>query len=390
MHSKMKRTTILATTLAAFLGATLPMAAQIPVPPPAPDIVLQSPAELNQLLGPIALYPDPLIAQILPAATLPAEVVLAYRYVSGGGDVNWIDQQPWDSSVKALARYPDVLRMMNDNLAWTADLGQAFLSQPQDVMNSIQDLRAQAEDLGNLQSSEQEEVVNDDGTIEILPADPDLIFVPIYDPGVVFFQRPYGGHFITFGAGLRIGLWLDHDFDWHHHDILAWDHDHPRPAGWWKERPSERSRTSGAGAPVWHPAGRPAVAGTGEDRGWNPRGTHAVYTGSTHTATRPAEPAKPIVIHNNSAPGPDGGRQIEAPHRPERPAVEPVKRPPASDGALIGAQSARETRAASSRGAQSRQTMPAATPAARPAPHPAAPPAAHTAASPGSSSKKTR
>ena len=78
--------------------------AQMPVPPPAPAVQLRSPAELDQMLGPIALYPDPLIAQILPAATLPTEIVLADRYVSGGGDPNLIDQQPWDPSIQALAR----------------------------------------------------------------------------------------------------------------------------------------------------------------------------------------------------------------------------------------------------------------------------------------------
>ena len=100
--------------------------------------------QLDQLLGPIALYPDPLIAQILPASTLPTQIVLADRYVSGGGDPNQIDQQPWDPSVQALARYPNVLKWMDDNLDWTTELGQAFLNQPQDVMDSIQRLRQSA------------------------------------------------------------------------------------------------------------------------------------------------------------------------------------------------------------------------------------------------------
>ena len=80
------------------------------------------------MLGPIALYPDPLIAEILPAATLPSEVVMADRYIRGGGDPNQIDLQPWDPSIKALARYPAVLAWMDDNLAWTTDVGQAFLN----------------------------------------------------------------------------------------------------------------------------------------------------------------------------------------------------------------------------------------------------------------------
>ena len=79
--------------------------------------------QLDQLLGPIALYPDPLIAQILPASTLPTQIVLADRYVSGGGDPNQIDQQPWDASVQALARYPNVLKWMDDNLNWTTEAG---------------------------------------------------------------------------------------------------------------------------------------------------------------------------------------------------------------------------------------------------------------------------
>jgi hypothetical protein len=92
-------------------------------------VVLRSSAELDRMLGAIALYPDPLIAQLLPAATLPEQVVLADRYVRAGGDPAQIDQQTWDLSVKAVARYPSVLQMMDDNLAWTTDLGQAFLNQ---------------------------------------------------------------------------------------------------------------------------------------------------------------------------------------------------------------------------------------------------------------------
>jgi hypothetical protein len=115
-------------------------------------------AQLDQLLGPIALYPDPLIAQILPGSTLPTQIVLADRYVSGGGDPNQIDQQPWDPSVQALARYPNVLKWMDDNLNWTTELGQAFLNQQQDVMDSIQRLRQSAYNLSNLQSTPQQQV----------------------------------------------------------------------------------------------------------------------------------------------------------------------------------------------------------------------------------------
>ena len=159
-------------------GAAAPM----PVAPPAPAVVLRSSAELDRMLGSIALYPDPLIAQILPAATLPEQVVMADRYVRDGRDVNQIDAQPWDPSVKALARYPGVLKMMDDFLAWTTDLGQTFINQPADVMDAIQRLRAQALAAGNLRSTPQQTVVMDQGAIEIVPANPEVIYVPAYQP----------------------------------------------------------------------------------------------------------------------------------------------------------------------------------------------------------------
>src|ERR1035438_3898202 len=146
------------------LAGTVPAArAQMGVPPPMAVYQPLSAAQLDQLLGPIALYPDPLIAQILPASTLPTEIVLADRYVTSGGDPNQIDQQPWDSSVQALARYPSVLQWMDENLDWTTELGQAFLNQQQDVMDAIQRLRWSAYNLGNLQSTPQHQVIVDGG-----------------------------------------------------------------------------------------------------------------------------------------------------------------------------------------------------------------------------------
>src|SRR5580692_6586332 len=150
-----------------LVAVSLP--AQTPTPPATADYQPLSGEQLDQLLGPIALYPDPLIAQILPASTLPTQIVLADRYVTGGGDPNQIDQQPWDASVQAVAHYPNVLKWMDDNLNWTTALGQAFLNQQQDVMDSVQRLRATAHNLGNLQSTPQQQVAEDDGTIDITP-----------------------------------------------------------------------------------------------------------------------------------------------------------------------------------------------------------------------------
>ena len=116
-------------------------------PLPATQILSQD--SLKQLLAPIALYPDALIALILPASTVPSDVVLASRYIAGNGDPKQIPNQQWDNSVQSLASYPDVLTWMDQNLEWTTSLGQAFLVQPADVMNAIQQLRAQAQAAGN-------------------------------------------------------------------------------------------------------------------------------------------------------------------------------------------------------------------------------------------------
>ncbi len=210
------------------------MRAQTAEPPPTPAYQPLSDQELDQLLGPIALYPDPLIAQILPAATLPTQIVMADRYIQGGGDPNQIDQQPWDQSVQAVARYPNVLKWLDDNLAWTTELGEAFINQQPDVMNSVQRLRASAQNLGNLQSTPQQQVVDDGANIEIVPADPDVIYVPEYDPEVIYVNP--GIPFIGFGIGCAIGPWLNCDFDWNHRHIFFWNHDHPRPTNWWHER----------------------------------------------------------------------------------------------------------------------------------------------------------
>jgi len=123
--------------LCLIAGAVLSLRAQVAVPPPMSAYQMMGDAQLDQLVGPIALYPDPLIAQILPASTLPTQIVLADRYVSDGGDPNQVDQQPWDASVQALARYPEVLKWLDDNLGWTTALGQAFLNQPDAVMESV-------------------------------------------------------------------------------------------------------------------------------------------------------------------------------------------------------------------------------------------------------------
>ena len=186
------------------------------------DYVPYSPDQLDNLLAPIALYPDPLLAQLLPASTFVDEIDDADRWVRANGD-NGIDDQPWDISVKALAHYPDVLDMMDEKLDWTTAVGQAYFNQPDDVMDSIQRLRSLAYSQGNLVSNSQWQIVDQDGIIQIWPANPQYIYVPTYDPAIVYYRRPYlGGFFgaaISFGVGFTIGAWLNRDTDWQRHRV---------------------------------------------------------------------------------------------------------------------------------------------------------------------------
>ncbi len=351
-----------------FAGAATSVRAQPAVPPPMPAYQPLSYQQLDQLLGPIALYPDPLIAQILPASTLPTQIVLADRYVSGGGDPNQIDQQPWDPSVQALARYPNVLQWMDQNLNWTAELGQAFLNQQQDVMDSIQRLRQSASNVGNLQSTPQQQVMNDGGSIEIVPADPQVIYVPVYQPDQVYYQSAYGPPFITFSIGFAIGPWLNCDFDWGHHNIIVWGHGHPRPPNWWHEPPRQRDMGHTA---VWHPVNRPGAGVVNRgDRGWGAPAHQPVVATVSRSVSDSAAPRRtPTPAARPEAPA------IRPAMPAARPAPVPVQRAqpvsrPVSNGAFIGIQSAQDTRSYSNRGQQSMQTVTHSAPVSRPEPAP--------------------
>jgi hypothetical protein len=172
-----------------------------------------SPEQLDNLLSPIALYPDPLLAQLFVAATFPDQVEEAARYVRANGP-NGVDDQDWDVSVRAIAHYPTVVEMMADKIDWTTSLGQAYVNQSTDVAASVQHLRHMARDAGNLTSSPQEEVIDHDNYIAISPYQPEYIYVPVYDPAICYYRRPYWGPAITFGVGFPIGAWLNLDFRW--------------------------------------------------------------------------------------------------------------------------------------------------------------------------------
>jgi len=306
----------------------------------------RSPSELDQMLGPIALYPDPLVAEILSAATFPSQIVEADRYISGGGDPNQIDQQPLDPSVQGLAHYPNVLKWLDDNLPWTTQMGQAFASQPSDVMDSMQRLRAQAQSLGNLPSTSQETVTSDGGDIEIEPTDPDDLYVPDYQPSTIFYQP---GIYCTFGIGFPVGVWLVNDWDWHSHRLISWGPGHPRPGNWWHDTPvHRRTYIAQNHAPTWHPGGGGAVVSRG---GWE-RG----YAPETISRSVP-EPVVP-----RSAPQRIGEARAEtAPaFRSPSPALPrnfaPAE-PAARAEAFGGVQNGPAARESSARGQESRSTM---------------------------------
>jgi len=208
----------------------------------APVYTPQAPEELQRLVAPIALYPDSLVAQILAASTFPEQVVEADRWVQQHPDLKGdalghaVDQQPWDPSVKALTAFPSVLGNMDKNLSWTSSLGDAYYNQQQDVMDAVQVMRQRAEEAGNLKSTPQQNITTEGSTIEIEPANPEVVYVPAYDPWLVYgypvvawpgwYPYPgiwYDGPYLAFGVGFGIGFfggfgwgWGHWGFDWHH------------------------------------------------------------------------------------------------------------------------------------------------------------------------------
>jgi len=153
--------------------------------------------ELDQIVAPIALYPDSLVAQILMASTYPLEVVQADRFakqnasLKGEALTKALEAQSWDPSVKSLVNFPQVLTMMSEQLDWTQKLGDAFLEQQKPVMDTIQSLRAKAQAAGNLKTTKEQTVIVEEKIIKIEPASPQVIYVPAYNPTVVYGAWPY-------------------------------------------------------------------------------------------------------------------------------------------------------------------------------------------------------
>ncbi|HEX2853092.1 MAG TPA: DUF3300 domain-containing protein [Opitutaceae bacterium] len=281
-----------------------PLTAAAPAPvqenPPAasentaPAAELRLTAEqLDQLLGPIALYPDALIALILPAATAPSDIVLAGRYLSDNpSGLDEVENQSWDDSVKALAHYPEVVKWMDQNLAWTKQVGEAFVQQPAEVMKSMQRLRAAARAAGTLVDTPQQQVIAEAETIYIVPAQRDVIYVPSYDPDIVYLPRRnyYSGSFFSFSIGYPVGYWLGYHVDWR--DCRLWTIDRRSRQHYWHAQPDWRRPTFYGGL-SWRQ--------DSTHRHWSPNPVYSrpVHRQQSHYTAEIARPSRNVRDHRS-------------------------------------------------------------------------------------------
>jgi hypothetical protein len=292
-----------------------PAAAPAPGQAPAqgPSYTMQTTEQLDQLVAPIALYPDSLVAQILAASTFPEQIVEADRWVQAHPDLKGdalgqeVDKMDWDPSVKALAGFPSVLGNMDKNLSWTSSLGDAYYNQQQDVMDAVQAMRLKAQQSGNLKTTQQQTVTTQGSTIVIQPAAPDVVYVPAYNPWLVYgppivawpgwYPYPgiwFGGPFLSFGIGFGIGWyggfgwgWGHWGFDWHNHYVV-YNHGqyYSHSTTFYNRNVYYRGGRGGPGAP---------------SHGYRPGGNYAGGRGGVYN--RPGGAPKPFEGDRNAARG---------------------------------------------------------------------------------------
>jgi len=377
-----------ALVLALWGSAHAQQNAPAPAPPPvaAPKY---STADLEKLAAPIAMHPDPLLAIILPASVYPLEIVQAARFVQDTNNIPKVDEQTWDDNVKAVAKFPDLIQKMNDDLTWTMDLGQAFLDQQQDLMNTIQSLRGKAQTLGTLKTTPQQIVVVTNTIIEktveqqvvyvtntvvqIQPSNPQVVYVPTYPPSMYYYYPPpvYVGPppAVTFAVGVTVALIVANNCDWHHGGIYVghhgvavvgggWGHNDVdidinrnvninhntinnvnRPATTAQKWQPDQSRMSSAGA-----AGTRSSTQSAQARGWS--------SGVTPTARSGTTAARPTTTSSFSRPSPSPSQSYSRPSPSSS-----YSRPSSSSSrssAFGGVSSGSSTRQFSSRGFSSR------------------------------------
>ena len=365
-------------------------------PAEASQIQKFSSDELRDLVAPIALYPDALLAQVLPASAYPLDVVAAYRYVQDSKDaVNPPDDVSWDSSVIALLHYPTVLKRMNDDISWTERLGVAATYQMDDVSDTIQQVRAEAQAAGNLATNDKQIVSEDQNVITVAPADPQVIYVPTYEPDVIFVRHDSWQP--SWSSGFGYGVWLSNDFDWRYHRIGI--HSNWRNGSWRRQNGSNYWRAPSRPIPSWYRRDGHRSVGPTSNYGYRSdsnisRGRTSRTSPTARSNFAPAQPtprapatAQPPVTRRSPSVTPShaegferNGRQVQResnrgeisrqnvqPARPQpvRPAPAPVARPepsrpqpvrpaPAPSQNMMRPSSGPQTQRESSRGAASR------------------------------------
>jgi hypothetical protein len=329
---------LLAMVILAPIGATAQTASPSPAAPNAQPL---KPAELDQLVAPIALYPDPLLAQVLMAAAYPLDIVQAERWLEANKNLKGdalkaaVDKQPWDDSIKSLVATPDVLQLMSSKLDWTQKLGDAVVAQQADVMDAIQRLRTKAQANNKLQSTKEQKVsvqqVNNRQYIAIEPTDPEMMYVPYYDPGVVYGDWPYPeypaeywpapGYIgagllatgVAFGAGYALGRWhggnyWGGNFNWNNNNINVGRPGGGAGANW---RPNVDHRRQAAGN-----RGNLNFRGSGGQQVIKPGSGNRGNVGQNRPANRPSAGAgnRP---HAGTRPS-GGGQRHKAAQKPNR------------------------------------------------------------------------
>ena len=326
----------------------MPIGANAQTPAPAtpavasPTANLLKPAELDQLVAPIALYPDPLLAQVLMASAYPLDVVQAERWLEANKNLKGdalkaaVDKQPWDDSIKSLVATPDVLQLMSSKLDWTQKLGDAVVAQQADVMDAIQRLRTKAQANNKLQSTKEQKVsvqqVNNRQYIAIEPTDPDMMYVPYYDPGVVYGDWPYPeypadywpapGYIgagllatgVAFGAGYALGRWhggnyWGGNFNWNNNNINVGRPGGGAGANW---RPNVDHHRQAAGN-RGNRAQQLNFRGSGGQQVIKPGGGNRGNAGQNRPANRPSAGAG---NRPNAGNRPSGGNRPSAGNRP--------------------------------------------------------------------------
>ncbi len=347
-------------------------------PPPAGNYAPLGADQLNQLVAPIALYPDSLVAQVLTASTYPQQVMDANAWMQQNGGMP-PDQRaaaantmPWDPSIKSLTAFPDVLANLARNQSWTGALGNAYYNQPGDVMNAVQAMRFRAQQAGTLRTTPQNRVVYDGGVVVIEPVNPAFVYVPYYNPWGVYGVglSPWGGYYyaqprgvvfaagvgIGFAAAISIGLFAHYGWGYHawapnwHGGVVVYNHttyishsttvinrgnfggynrgvfEHPGPGVPNNFHPAV-TRESAA----FHSAAPGSFRGSGYANGPRPGGAPA----SPYAQPRPAGQASPYARPGQSgaqfgrpaAPGAQPSRPTPAAPRPETARPAPAARP---------------------------------------------------------------